>query len=268
MKKILIKVQVTPGQSRKIQEAVFEKGGGWMDQNTMVIHTDIPFLVIDKGTLFFCHNEASFNEEDVKQVFVRDALELIKMSTSMNPTYIVDVRGSTVAIREKYSPGTNTPVWPTILDRDTPGLVYLWELGNTTRYCKKSNSVVSYTNKYRYSVMEQAHKLCEELNKGNKEEKRRKGGKTHARPIETRTSLKPPYVVDDREDRVAVRENTRTSPSVLDEATPGLIYLWKLGKTTMYNRQEDSTTHYRNEHRHDILASAYKMCDELNQKGA
>ena len=86
--------------------------------------------------------------------------------------------------------------------------------------------------------------------------------------IETRTSLKPPYVVDDREDRVAVRENTRTSPSVLDEATPGLIYLWKLGKTTMYNRQEDSTTHYRNEHRHDILASAYKMCDELNQKGA
>ena len=85
--------------------------------------------------------------------------------------------------------------------------------------------------------------------------------------IKASTSLKTPYVVDDREDRVAVRENTRTSHSVLDEATPGLIYLWKLGKTTMYNRQEDSTTHYRNEHRHDILANAYKLCDELNQKG-
>ena len=175
MKNLKFKVQVTPGQSKAIQEAVFEKGGGWMDQNTMVIHTDMPFLVIDKGTLFFCHNEASFNEEDIKQVFARFALALIKASTSMNPTYIVDVRGSTVAIRDKNVTGINISYWPIILDRNTPGLVYLWELGNTTRYCKKSNSVISYTNKHRYAVMEKAYKLCAKLNN-------QKGEKTHARP--------------------------------------------------------------------------------------
>jgi hypothetical protein len=172
MKNTQFKVQVTPEQSTAIQRAIFEKRGQWADGTTNVKHLGKPFLIVRHGMITCTDSESMFlnlDTEEIPQWFAHEALKLIKTRTSINPTYIVDVRGSTVAIREKCSPGTNTPVWPQNLDRDTPGLVYLWELGNTTRYCKKSNSVVSYTNEYRYSVMKQAHKLCDELNKENNE---------------------------------------------------------------------------------------------------
>lgn len=173
MKHLTFKVQVTPVQSTEIQRAIFEKGGQWADGTTNVNHLGKHFLIVRNGVITCTNSELMVLHNvnnAIPQWFAHEALKLIKdpklvkEGTSLKPTYIVDVRGTTVAIREKYIPGTYTSTYPTILDKDTPGLAYLWELGNTSLYCKKSDSVVSYTNKYRYSVMEKAYKLCDKLN--------------------------------------------------------------------------------------------------------
>ena len=87
MKKIRIKVQVTPEQSKAIQEAIFKKGGSWASGDAYVKHQDYHFLVIDYGYLTCCVTEDDFykNHGDVKQVFAREALALISEGTAIKP---------------------------------------------------------------------------------------------------------------------------------------------------------------------------------------
>ena len=164
MKNILVKVQVTPEQSERIQRALAEKGGCCVDRNANVNYTDMPFMLIDKGLWTFYHTEARFNDENIRQVFARGALELIKASTSLRPAYVIDDRGDRLAIRKRIISGTNTNVVPAVLDRDTPGLMYLWEFGKTTRYSKQSDITTHYGNEHRDDMLRKACILCDELN--------------------------------------------------------------------------------------------------------
>ena len=160
MKTIRIKVQVTPEQSKEIQEAIFKKGGSWARGDAYVKYQAYHFLVIEYGYLTYCVTEDDFYEHngDVKQVFARDALALIKGCKAIKPAFVVDIRGGEIAVRK------NTPDRPAVLDKDNPGLVYLWFIGVTTQYTKRSGITTLFVNEYRQGIEEKAHKLCAELN--------------------------------------------------------------------------------------------------------
>ena len=85
MKTIRIKVQVTPEQSKAIQEAIFKKGGSWASGNAYVKHQSYPFLIINYGYLTYCVAENRFYKHngDVKQVCAREALAIIRESTAI-----------------------------------------------------------------------------------------------------------------------------------------------------------------------------------------
>lgn len=160
MKNLYIKVQVTPEQSTAIQEAVFEQGGSWSAGETFVKYISYPFLTINGGILTFCSDEDSFytNRSDLKQVFAREALELIEKCVAIKPAFVVDIRRGEIAVRE------NTLIQPKILDKDTPGLVCLWTFGEIICYNKKMDTTTLYGNELKDEILEKAYKQCDELN--------------------------------------------------------------------------------------------------------
>ena len=166
MKHLTFKVQVTPEQSAKIQQAIFEKGGRWMDDDTHVKYQGKTFLVVRSGMITSTDSESLFLNLDLEipQWFAHQALQLIKNirlpkeNTPISPAYIVDDRGATVAIRK------NTSVRPAMLYRNTPGLAHLWTLGDTNRYSQYSGATTLYENQYRDEILKEAYKLCAELN--------------------------------------------------------------------------------------------------------
>ena len=165
MKNLRIKVQVTPEQSEKIQQALLKKAWKQGDQNATVRNTNMPFMVIKEGVVMFFSGEAAFLEyKGVEHLFANEALKLIKASTSLRPAYVIDDRGDRLAVRKRIIRGTNTNVFPAVLDRDTPGLVYLWEFGKTTRYNKQSDITTNYGNEHRPDMLKKACVLCDELN--------------------------------------------------------------------------------------------------------
>ena len=85
MKNLTIKVQVTPEQSKAIQEAIFKKGGGWATGDTCLKYLDKPFLVINYGYLVYSVTEDEFYEynDNAKPVCARDALAIINESTAI-----------------------------------------------------------------------------------------------------------------------------------------------------------------------------------------
>ena len=90
MKNLKFKVQVTPEQRASIQQAVFKKGGSWASGNAFVVCQFCPFLVLKKGCLTTCKDEDDFyeNNGDVKQVFAREALALIKGCKAIKPSLL------------------------------------------------------------------------------------------------------------------------------------------------------------------------------------
>ena len=85
MNNLTFKVQVTPEQSKAIQEAIFKKGGSWAGGATYVKNQSYPFLVLEYDCLTYYATEDNFYKHNgnAKQVFARDALALISESTAI-----------------------------------------------------------------------------------------------------------------------------------------------------------------------------------------
>jgi len=70
------KMEVTPEQSRQVQEIIFRNGGSWMSGLSTIKHEDSPFLNFEDSTL-------AKDEEDDRVFFEGDGLPLITFAEFM-----------------------------------------------------------------------------------------------------------------------------------------------------------------------------------------
>ena len=169
MKHLKFKVQVTPEQSAEIQKAIFAKGGKWVGNRIEVRLLDQPFLVVQNGNISYLNTEKGFQNYDpaVPQWFAHAALERIRKSTSMHK-YVVDAFDNVIVVRTTTSYDARMYSRKKKITKDSPGLAYMWVLGETTQYDftrEDQPPLVSMMSRRQYpAIMRLAQDYCDTLN--------------------------------------------------------------------------------------------------------
>ena len=80
MNNLTFKVQLTSLQNKKFQEAVFEKGGTWVEGQTTVMLTTNPFMILRQGKMSSTadYNESFFRALSAPEVLTEQAFKLVK----------------------------------------------------------------------------------------------------------------------------------------------------------------------------------------------
>jgi len=71
------KIRVTEKQSVYVQNEVFRNGGGWNGGGKSIEISNYLFYESEKKALFFCDNEAFFNEDELQEITFGEFFDMI-----------------------------------------------------------------------------------------------------------------------------------------------------------------------------------------------